>query len=474
MRNKKPTLPKKIPEKSLNLIEDLLQLHPDGLSAREILDALTDPPSNRTLQFHLKFLVDNHRINKEGQRRSTKYLKISAAPGIEKSEVEVHEIGEERVHEISISESGREIQRYLTEPQNVRKPVGYNQQFLESYRPNDTNYLSLEERTHLLKIGTTPTVTGQPAGTYVKMIFNRLLIDLSWNSSRLEGNTYSILDTERLIEEGIEAESKSSHETQMILNHKTAIEFLVDAVDEIGFNRYSVLNLHGILAENLLKDAASEGRLRQFGVGIEGSVYTPVAIPQQIEECFDRMLMSASEIDDPFEQSFFVFAQLPYLQPFDDVNKRVSRLCANIPLFKANLVPICFEDVPREVYIEALLGIYELNRTDLLRDVYMFAYERSVARYATIRQTVGEPDPFRMKFRTELHEVVAEVIRNRLNKSRAAKHIDSWTQQNIHLENQDQFRHAAERILLSVHSGNFARYRITQSEFSKWKEIWDM
>ncbi len=441
-----------------------MQSHPDGLSAREILAALTDPPSKRALQFHLKFLVDNHRIKKVGQRRSTKYLNITATPGIEKPEVEVHEI--------SISESGREIQRYLTQPQSVRQPIGYNRQFLDSYRPNDTNYLSPEERSHLLRIGTTPDVTGQPAGTYAKKIFNRLLIDLSWNSSRLEGNTYSILDTERLIEEGIEAESKSSHETQMILNHKTAIEILVDAVDEIGFNRYSILNLHGILAENLLMQAASEGRLRQIGVGIEGSVYTPLAIPQQIEECFDRMLMSASEIIDPFEQSFFVFAQLPYLQPFDDVNKRVSRLCANIPLFKANLVPICFEDVPREVYIEALLGIYELNRIDLLRDVFVFAYERSVARYATIRQTVGEPDPFRMKYRTELHEVVAEVIRNRLNKSRAAKHIDSWTQQNIHQENQDQFRHAAERTLLSVHSGNFARYRITQSEFYKWKDIW--
>ena len=395
-------MPKKIPEKSLNLIEDLLRNHPDGLSAQEILDALTDPPPNRTLQFHLKFLVDNHRIKKEGQRRSTKYVKISIAPGVEKPEAEVQEIGDARLYEIPISESGREIQRYLTQPQNVRKPVGSSRQFLESYRPNDTYYFSPEERSHLLRIGTTPDMTGQPAGTYAKMIFNRLLIDLSWNSSRLEGNTYSILDTERLIEERIEAESKSNHETQMILNHKTAIEFLVDAVDEIGFNRYSVLNLHGILAENLLMEAASEGRLRQIGVGIEGSVYTPLAIPQQIEESFYQMLMLASEIDNPFEQSFFVFTQLPYLQPFDDVNKRVSRLCANIPLIKANLVPICFEDVPREVYIEALLGIYELNRTSLLRDVFMFAYERSVARYATIRQTVGEPDPFRMKWRVDV------------------------------------------------------------------------
>ncbi len=174
-----------------------------------------------------------------------------------------------------------------------------------------------------MRIGTTQAAAGQPAGTYTKVIFNRLLIDLSWNSNTLEGNTYSLLDTKRLIEEGIAAENKSNQETQMILNHKSAIEILVDAVDEIEFNRYSILSLHGMLAENLLMQTASEGRLRQVGVGIEGSVYTPLAIPQQIEECFEQVLMFAAQIDDPFEQSFFVFAQLPYLQPFDAVNKRV-------------------------------------------------------------------------------------------------------------------------------------------------------
>ncbi len=102
----------------------------------------------------------------------------------------------------------------------------------------------------------------------------------------------------------------------------------------------------------------------------------------------------------------------------------------------------------------------------------MFAYERSVDRYATIRQTVGEPDPFGLKYRTELHEIFAEVIRNKLSKSSAAKFIHLWTQQNIDQDNQEQFRHAAERNLLSVHSGSFARYRITPLEFSEWKKIW--
>ena len=465
-------MPKNIPEESLNLIEDLLRQYPDGLSAREILAALIQPPPHRTLQYHLKFLVDRYRIDMEGEGRSAKYITKYPTPATEVPIPDVQPIGEVRVHEIRISESGMEIQKYITQPQNLRKQAGYNRQFLDSYRPNDSFYLSQEERNHLLMIGSTSSVNRQPAGTFAKKILDRLLIDLSWNSSRLEGNTYSILDTKRLIEEGFEAEGKSSLETLMILNHKAAIEFLVEAVEEIGFNRFSVLNLHAILADNLVGDKMSEGGLRQTAVGIAGSAYTPLQIPQQIEECFNQILESASQINDPFEQSMFVFAQLPYLQPFIDVNKRVSRLCANIPLIKANLIPICFKDVPRKVYIEALLGVYELNKTDLLRDVFMFAYERSVARYSEIRQTIGEPDPFRTKFRTELREVVATVIRNKLNKSQAAEHIKRWTQQNVPQENQNKFRNVAETDLLSLHSGNFAPYRVTQSEFSEWKEVW--
>ena len=119
----------------------------------------------------------------------------------------------------------------------------FNRQFLDRYRPNTTFYLSPKERAHLTEVGETKTGV-EPAGTYAKQILNRLLIDLSWNSSRLEGNTYSLLDTRRLIEFGEEAQDRNRLEAQMILNHKDAIEFLVSEADEIGFNRHTILNLH--------------------------------------------------------------------------------------------------------------------------------------------------------------------------------------------------------------------------------------
>ena len=97
------------------------------------------------------------------------------------------------------------------------------------------------------------TLDGErPAGTYARQLFSRLLIDLSWNSSRLEGNTYSLLETERLLHLGEAAEGKDAREAQMILNHKAAIELLVDQASETGFNRYTILNLHGLLSDNLL------------------------------------------------------------------------------------------------------------------------------------------------------------------------------------------------------------------------------
>ena len=238
-----------------------------------------------------------------------------------------------------------------------RRPTGYDPDFLASYRPNATFYLNAKVRAHLRQVGTSTRIE-QPAGTIARQILSRLLIDLSWNSSRLEGNTYSLLDTKRLIAFGQEAKGKNSLEAQMILNHKSAIEFLVGSVEDIGFNRYTIFNLHALLADNLLEDPTAVGRLRRIAVGIESSVFHPLEVRQLIEEHFDRMLGLAAAIEDPFEQSFFIMVQLPYLQPFDDVNKRVSRVAANIPLIKRNLSPLTFVEVPRSTYTEAILGIY--------------------------------------------------------------------------------------------------------------------
>jgi hypothetical protein len=312
----------------------------------------------------------------------------------------------------------------------------------------------------------------QSAGTFVRQVFDRLLIDLSWNSSRLEGNTYSLLETERLLEHGVVAEGKNTREAQMILNHKDAIELLVEQAAEIGFNRYTIMNLHALLSNNLLANPQACGRLRAIPVGIDGTVYHPLEVPQLIEEYFSHILAAANEIHDPFEQAFFVMAHLPYLQPFEDVNKRVSRLAANIPLIRNNLCPLSFVDVPDRAYIDGLIALYELNRIELLRDVFIWAYQRSCARYAAIRQSLGEPDPFRMEYRRQIKEFVAMVVTACMNKEEAIGWITGKAALKIPENDRGRFIEIIETELNCLHEGNIARYNLRPAEFNSWSLIW--
>jgi hypothetical protein len=460
---------RRITEEDLQAIIDAAG-QPGGASAHDIVAALRTVPL-RTLQYRLKLLVTAGRLVQEGKGPSARY-KLPTGPG----PVPQVLAGEARIEKqgslfVPVSAKGAAIQQHVRQPPQARKPAGYNRKFLDRYRPNSTWYLSEKERGHLRKIGT-PQAAEQPAGTYAKQILSRLLIDLSWNSSRLEGNTYSLLDTRRLIDLGEQAEGKDQLEAQMILNHKDAIEFLVSEAEEIGFNRYTVLNLHGMLANNLLPDPDAPGRLRQIGVGITGSVFHPLEVPQLIEECFDQILATAAAITDPFEQAFFVMVQLPYLQPFDDVNKRVSRLAANIPLIRGNFSPLSFADVPQPTYTEAMLGVYEMNKVDLLKDVFVWGYERSASRYASVRQSLGDPDPFRLRHREALRALVGEVVRGRMDKKSATAHVAAWSGEHIEAAEREKFREIAESELLALHEGNFARYQIRPSEFAAWRSRW--
>jgi Fic/DOC family len=454
-----------IPEQALAAIEVAVRRHANGASAPQIMHALATPIPQRTLQYRLKHLVTRNRLIMDGEGRWARYRMPDAA-----TDWAVREDSLEPA--VPLSEAGASIRDYVRQVPTARKPVGYERQFLDRYRPNVSFYLTERERAHLATVGR-PGIAQQPAGSYAKQILNRLLIDLAWNSSRLEGNTYSLLDTKRLIELGEVAEGRVPLEAQMILNHKDAIEFLVDTADEIGFNRYTVLNLHALLANNLLADPAAEGRLRHIPVGIWRSKFHPLEVPQLIEESFDQILATAAAIADPFEQAFFVMVQLPYLQPFDDVNKRVSRLAANVPFIKGNLSPLSFVEMPRQIYTEAALGVYELTRIDLLKDVFIWAYEQSAARYAAVRQILGEPDPFRLRYREQLRELIGDLVRSRVARKDAVARIAHWSKKEIDPKDRRRFTELAEAALTSLHEGNVARYRIRPAEFAAWRQVWE-
>ena len=372
---------------------------------------------------------------------------------------------------IPLSPIALAIQEAVRKPIQARRPVGYNREFLDTYRPNETYYLSEATRKHLFSIGKSPD-SERPAGTYARQILDRLLIDLSWNSSRLEGNTYSLLETERLLGLGESPEGKDSMEAQMILNHKAAIEFIVESAEQVKFNSFTIFNLHALLSDNLLRDQRACGSLRSQLVGIAKSVYQPLGIPQLISECFEQILDTANAITDPFEQSFFVMVHLPYLQPFLDVNKRVSRLAANIPLIRENLCPLSFVDMPEQVYVSGLLGVYELNHMELLGEVFIWAYERSSSLYSATRQELGDPDPFRLRYRNLIILIIGEIIRGCMDKKMAVATIKQRAFESVAIDDQVKLVEVIEIMLMSLHKGSIARFRLKPSEYDEWLKTW--
>jgi fido (protein-threonine AMPylation protein) len=440
-----------------------IQMSDNGLTLAELL-AQHPAIARRTAQRLIATLIGQGQVIATGEGRARRYFRAGsrADAGAPASRPDIFPSF------IPLSADSEDILAYVDQPLEARKPVGYQRDFLDAYRPNETWYLSESLRRQLHKMGRTADA-GAPAGTYSRAILNRLLIDLSWASSHLEGNTYSRLDTRELIEHGKAARGKAAIETQMILNHKTAIELLVENIDNAEFNRYTLMNLHSALAENLLPNPADEGRIRQHAVDIGKSVYRPLSTPQQIEDALDSLLNKVNQIDDAFEQSFFMMVHLPYLQPFADINKRTSRLAANLPLFRANLCPLTFLDVPEQAYSRATLGVYELTRVELLRDLYVWAYERSTQEYLALKQNLAEPDPLRLAWRDLIKQTIREIVIHPENDPLAS--IQQSVARHVPKHEQPGVQALIVEELKRLHEGVLARYGLRPSEYAAWKAV---
>lgn len=448
-------MPRVTPEQELKFLVELIGSEPEGMGIDAISQSLGSAQQRRTLQRRLALLVAQKRIEKLGERRGVRYR---AAPSASSVSSAVY---------VPTSPEGAEIRAYVTQARQLRSPVGYRLAFLEQYQPNHTSYLPQDLRQQLRHLGQSPAEQ-TPAGTFARDILNRLLIDLSWASSQLEGNTYSRLDTERLIELGQAAEGKDAFETQMILNHKQAIEFLVLDPAHARVDTDTLIALHAFLSDGLMADPAAVGRIRRRAVEISGSVYLPVALPQRLEELFGIVTRMAAEIADPFEQAFFLMVHLPYLQPFEDVNKRVSRLAANIPFIRHNLCPLSFIDVPQQAYVDAMLGVYELNRVALLRDVFVWAYERSCQQYVAIQQKLVPPDIFRLRHRQELAQVVSAIVRQGLAASEQT--VKRMVPTSVSPTEQDNFIALVLAEFATLHAGNAVRFGLRPLEWSAWRD----
>jgi hypothetical protein len=345
-------------------ILNIVASHPKGIEQPDIRETLSTAVGSdclRTLQRRLAALVESGRLTYEYRNQFRVYkcqVPISSGPVRR-----LMEPGAAYEIKLPVSAAGREIRALIRKPLTDRDPIGYDRKFLENYWPGSSQYLPDATRAHLHEIGRTAFME-QPAGTHARSILDRLRVDLSWSSSRLEGCAYTRSNVRELIESGNPLEKGRALETRMILSHKAAIELLLKSPEQ-AIDAVTIWQLHTLLSQY----PRAEASLR----------------PQFVEQRLHLFIEKAAAIPDPFEQAFFILAQLPYLQPFTDTNKPISRLAANIPLFKHNLCPLVFVDVPMLAYVEGTLGVYELRRIELLRDVFVWAYEQSCKRYA--------PDP---------------------------------------------------------------------------------
>ncbi|MBT6069311.1 cell filamentation protein Fic [Candidatus Peregrinibacteria bacterium] len=205
----------------------------------------------------------------------------------------------------------------------------------------------------------------------------RFVIELSWKSSKIEGNTYSLLDTERLIKEGIEAPGHTKDEAIMILNHKKAFQYVLEhGESHKSISKRFIEDIHCILVEGL---NISSG-LREKQVGITGSTYKPLSVPSQIREAIDDLCKTISKLKDPYSKAFIALIGISYIQPFEDGNKRTARLLANSILVAYNCAPLSYRNADEILYKEGTLVFYEKNSIIPMREIfvqqYLFACEQ--------------------------------------------------------------------------------------------------
>ncbi len=211
-----------------------------------------------------------------------------------------------------------------------------------------------------------------------KKEFERLAIDLSWKSSQIEGNTYSLLETERLLREKETASGKTKEEAIMLLNHKDALDFILDNSDYLHPLQISKIeDIHSILTKNLFV----ERNLRKRRVGISGTNYRPLDNEFQIKEALNQTCNLINAKDNVFEKSLLALVLISYIQPFEDGNKRVARIVSNAILMNAGYCPLSFRTVDSIDYKKAMLLFYEQNNIYNFKKIFINQFEFAVKTY---------------------------------------------------------------------------------------------
>ena len=301
------------------------------------------------------------------------------------------------------------VDAYLETDRALRSRKPFDIARIRDYDPGHSRLIPAEIAEELRHISDAAIKAGD---TINQVVFRRYMVDFAWASSKMEGNTYSLLETQSLLENDTPAPDKSETEARMLRNHAAAIEYVIGNGRDLEITPHMIRGIHALLSKGLLPNPDDEGRIRRSPIAIGESIYRPETLPQVLEEGLRLISEKAEAIKDPYEASIFLLAQISYLQPFMDVNKRTARVAANIPLLRAVLCPLSYYGMDDRAYIRGLIAYYETNTASLLMDSYRQGYLAAAERYRTyseyLSDVIGRDDGDR---RRQSERLVMQYIR---------------------------------------------------------------
>lgn len=312
------------------------------------------PISKATLMRELAFLKRQKFINTQGNGKNTIYKSLQ----------------EPFLKYVDIKEYFQENSQI-----RVKGSKSFNSDILNKFK----NVFSDEEKEQLISISKKLSIQEKMLDPSIfKREIERFTVEFAWKSSKIEGNTYSLLETEILIKQMKEAVGHTKYEAQMILNHKSAIDYILQSPSkfkELTINK--ILNFHSIL----VKDLEVSTGMRKNKVAITGTDYMPLSDPKEIEVALQKIVDMTNTINFPLTKALLTALMIAYLQPFVDGNKRTSRTLANAILIAYDLYPLSYRDVDIIEYIKAMILFYETNNIYHFKQIFINQFNFSINNY---------------------------------------------------------------------------------------------
>lgn len=345
--------------KSIPIEKEIIEIlkQQNGASSKNVHELLKTPVAYATLKRTLVSMVKEDQVVKYGRGRATLY---ALNPSFDLL-------------------STIDLESYYNVPDDKREIIPqFNFDLLDALLAEDylftTEEIQLLQQKHDLFLSRIQSLELQE----YKTEFERLAIDLSWKSSQIEGNTYSLLETELLLKQQLTAAGKTKDEAVMLLNHKNALDFLLDHPYYIYPLRVKAIEeVHGLLTHEL----NVKRNIRNRRVGISGTMYRPLDNEYQIREALQRMCDLINQRDNVWEKGLLALLLISYIQPFDDGNKRTARIVSNALMMYNHYCPLSFRTIDPMEYKKALLLFYERNNISAFKRIFIDQYVFAVDHY---------------------------------------------------------------------------------------------